>query len=294
MSSGSTQPSAAADPVRPVEPSVPRPALSLSPSRANDFKTCPLLYRLRAIDRIPEPPSRAAVRGTLVHAVLERLFAAAPTDRTEQACLESVAPTWERLSADPALGALVTDEDRAAWLAGAASLVRSYFTLEDPSSFTPRACELAVTVELAGPDGAVPLKGFIDRVDVARTGEIRIVDYKSGRSPSEQWETGSLYQLKFYALMIYRLHGVVPTELKLLYLADSATLRYRPSLEELLAFERGVVALWAAISCAVATGDFPPRRSSACRWCSHQSSCPEFGGTPPPYVGVVNRSGEPG
>ena len=27
---------------------------SLSPSRAADFKTCPLLYRFRTIDRIPE------------------------------------------------------------------------------------------------------------------------------------------------------------------------------------------------------------------------------------------------
>src|SRR5260221_5650066 len=49
-------------------------SLSLSPSRAGDFLTCPLLYRFRVIDRLPEPPSSAAARGTLVHAVLERLF----------------------------------------------------------------------------------------------------------------------------------------------------------------------------------------------------------------------------
>src|SRR5579859_2725609 len=50
---------------------------SLSPSRAGDFLTCPLLYRFRVIDRLPEPPSQAATRGTLVHSVLERLFDAA-------------------------------------------------------------------------------------------------------------------------------------------------------------------------------------------------------------------------
>ena len=43
---------------------------SLSPSRAADFKTCPLLYRFRTIDRLPEKKSLAAVRGTLVHSVL--------------------------------------------------------------------------------------------------------------------------------------------------------------------------------------------------------------------------------
>ncbi|MCW2507314.1 MAG: RecB family exonuclease, partial [Modestobacter sp.] len=47
---------------------------SLSPSRAADFKTCPLLYRFRTIDRLPERKTKAAVRGTLVHAVLEKLY----------------------------------------------------------------------------------------------------------------------------------------------------------------------------------------------------------------------------
>src|SRR5439155_25536095 len=60
-----------------------RPALpSLSPSRAADFKTCPLLYRFRTIDRLPERPSIDQARGTLVHAVLERLFDLPPGERT--------------------------------------------------------------------------------------------------------------------------------------------------------------------------------------------------------------------
>ena len=55
---------------------------SLSPSRASDFMTCPLLYRFRVIDRLPERPSRAATRGTLVHAVLETLFDLPADERT--------------------------------------------------------------------------------------------------------------------------------------------------------------------------------------------------------------------
>ena len=48
--------------------------LALSPSRAADFKQCPLLYRYRAIDRFPETPTQAQTRGTVVHAALENLF----------------------------------------------------------------------------------------------------------------------------------------------------------------------------------------------------------------------------
>lgn len=40
-----------------------RPPVSLSPSRASDFMQCPLLYRFRVIDRLPEKPSPAAKIG---------------------------------------------------------------------------------------------------------------------------------------------------------------------------------------------------------------------------------------
>ena len=56
-----------------VDPHV-HPRGALSPSRAADFMSCPLKYRFRVVDRLPEKPSPAAVRGTVVHAVLERLF----------------------------------------------------------------------------------------------------------------------------------------------------------------------------------------------------------------------------
>ena len=56
-----------------VEVDAPPRAPSPSPSRASDFLTCPLLYRFRTIDRLPEQPSPAATRGTVVHSVLERL-----------------------------------------------------------------------------------------------------------------------------------------------------------------------------------------------------------------------------
>ena len=73
---------------------VRRPALS--PSRAADFKQCPLLYRFRAIDRLPEPPSPAQVRGSVVHAALERLYALPADERhreTALTCAESAG--WE-------------------------------------------------------------------------------------------------------------------------------------------------------------------------------------------------------
>ena len=216
-----------------------------------------------------------------MHAVLQELFELAPADRTLTNGQASIPGVWSRLSADPELQGLIPDDGLPGWIFEAATLVETYFKLENPAGFNPFACEHPVVVDLAG---GVRLKGFIDRVDVAPSGEVRIVDYKTGRPPGETNETGSLYQLKFYALALYRRDGVVPTELKLLYLSNGVSLRYRPDLEELLRFERGLVALWDTIGAAVRSGDFPASRSGACRFCRHQSLCPEFGGVTPPYV----------
>jgi putative RecB family exonuclease len=262
----------------------PRPAAppwSLSPSRAADFMTCPLLYRFRVIDRLPEPPTAATARGTLVHAVLERLFDLPAADRTPQAARELLTPEWDRLAAaEPDLAALFPDDaERADWLASATAILDAYFTLEDPRRLEPaeRECYVEVTLE-----SGLRLRGYIDRLDVAPGGEIRIVDYKTGRAPREAYEASALFQMKFYALVLWRLRGQVPRLLQLMYLAEGQILRYAPDESDLLATERKVAALWQAIERARAAGDWRPRPSRLCDWCNHKALCPEFGGTPPP------------
>ncbi len=273
------------------EPARPRRPLALSPSRATDFKTCPLLYRYRAIDRLPEAPSALAVRGTLVHSALERMFGRPADERTPDLTAAELPPLWEQMANEyPQLNDLIPAEELPAWLTSAQDLVRTYFSLEDPRRFTPEACELAIEIEVG--DG-VPLRGFIDRLDRAATGQLRVVDYKTGRSPGPDFEAKALYQLKFYALMIFRMRGVVPAQLKLIYLADALSLVYSPTEAELQAFESGVAALWEAIVRARETGHFPARQSRMCGWCSYQPFCPEFGGTSPPYPGAP-ECGSPG
>ena len=269
-----------------VEPA-PRRRPALSPSRAGDFKQCPLLYRFRAIDRLPELPSRAQVRGTLVHAVLERLYDLPAPQRSPEAARGLVGPVWEELSA--ALPELVgqlfvdaEDPELPVWLESAAELLEVYFRLEDPRRLEPAARELLVETELAS---GLLLRGYIDRLDVAPSGEIRVVDYKTGSAPREAGEVAALFQMKFYALALLQERGVVPTQLRLLYLADGEYLTYEPDEAELRRFERTLEAIWAAIRTAGETGDFRPNRTRMCDWCSHKALCPAWDGTPPEYPG---------
>ena len=77
---------------------------ALSPSRAGDFMTCPLLYRFRTIDKLPEAPSPDAIRGTVIHSILEELFDLPAADRTVERARDMLVPAWESLvEADPEL-----------------------------------------------------------------------------------------------------------------------------------------------------------------------------------------------
>src|SRR6266536_3216263 len=215
---------------------------ALSPSRAVDFVTCPLLYRFRVIDQLPEPPSRAATRGTLVHAVLERLFDQPAPDRTVQAARALLAPEWER-------------------------------------RLEPARRELYVETVL---DSGLLLRGYIDRLDIAPNGDVRVVDYKTGTAPRAEFEARALFQMKFYALVLWRRDGQVPRLLQLMYLGNGEILRYAPDESDLRATQRKTEAIWRAIERARSMRDWRPRPSRICDWCAHKALCPAFGGTPPP------------
>jgi putative RecB family exonuclease len=264
---------------------------ALSPSRASDFMTCPLLYRFRVIDKIPEPPTAATARGTLVHAVLERLFDRPSADRTVAAAVEMINPEWDRLTAgDADLAALAADEgELTGLLAAARSAVEGYFTLEDPRRLEPAEREHYVEAVL---ESGLKLRGYIDRLDLSAAGDIRIVDYKTGKVPRADFEASALFQMKFYALVIWLTRGTIPRMLQLMYLADGELLRYSPDEADLRATQRKLQALWQAIERARDTGDWRPRASKLCNWCRHKELCPEFGGALPPLPGSETAPAE--
>jgi len=251
-----------------------------------------LLYRFRAIDRLPEAPSTAQLRGSVVHAALEQLYALPAALRGPDTARSLVEPAWEQvIAAEREPAGELEPEQRVQLLEEARALLSGYYRLEDPTRFDPESCEQRVEVELS--DGTL-LRGFIDRVDVAATGEVRVVDYKTGKAPPVARalaEFKALFQMKFYAVALFRSRGVLPARLRLIYLADGQVLDYAPDHDELLRFEKTLMAIWRAIQSAGATGDFRPSRSRLCEWCPHQQHCPVFGGTPPPYPGWPDHVG---
>ncbi len=247
--------------------------LKLSPSRATDFKSCPQLFKYRSIDRLPEPVSTGAARGSLVHLVLERLFAEAAPMRTPERAEELLQQTWADLREDPEFrpDQLAADQEQA-WLADGRRLLANLFKLEDPASLGTSKLEWWVEYEVAD----LHLRGIIDRVEEGPDGSWVLSDYKTGRVPGESRELAAFFGLRFYALVCWRSFGVLPKEIRLVYLSDPAVLTLQPHERMLIAFERQMVALGDAIKRAVEKDDWRPRPSPFCMSCSFQSLCPAW------------------
>jgi putative RecB family exonuclease len=253
------------------------PPTGLSPSRVSSFQDCALAFRFSAIDHLPEPSSLPAVRGTLVHGALERLFALEPEARTQARATSCLVEAHLALQADPEYLDLGLDADGdAALLARAQELVENYFRLEDPTAVTPIGIEL----RLEAPLGDLSLRGIIDRLELDAEGGLVVTDYKTGAAPRQQYEQGRLGGVHFYAFLCEELFGRRPSRVQLLDLADPVAIVAEPTDQTSRGLRRKLTALWAAIERACEREDFRPRPSRLCDWCAFQVHCPAFGGDP--------------
>jgi len=244
--------------------------LRLSPSRMNDFTNCPQLYKYRAIDLLPEPPSVDAERGKLIHSVLEDIFELPSSARTFKSAVDLLPTSWSaQLEKTPELRALVLDEKE--WMDRAQALLTNYFSLENPTTFESTYRELHLERDISD---EIYLHGYVDRIDIAPTGEVRIVDYKTGKSPKPGWEEKALFQLRVYALLYWQNHGVLPRMLKLIYLGDVKTIESQPTEAQLASTEKKLNNIGSEILIAIETGHFPTRKSKLCDWCFFKAICP--------------------
>lgn len=253
---------------------------ALSPSRVKDFKQCPLLFRFRCVDRLEEPGSLATHKGTVVHSVLEDLFDLPAAQRTEAAAQAMLEPHWQaHREANPAVMDLFDDPSQVEpWLEQGRALISNYFRMELPQRLEPAQRELFVQAKT---DSGLLLRGFVDRLDVAPNGAMRVVDYKTGKAPAPRFMAEALFQLRFYALVLKRMRGVMPARLQLLYLKDTKTLTHDPHPSELIEVEEQLEQTWNEIFACAQRQYFPPRKSVLCGWCAHQEFCPLFGGKEP-------------
>lgn len=250
---------------------------TLSPSRAGDFKTCPQLFKFRAIERLPEPTSVYQARGTTAHLALQRLFDDEIDGRTPERLFDLFREAWTEVRGDQEFEGLFEDlEDERAWGVESLKLLSNYFSIEDPTTFDPEDRELDMLEDLDG----IVIRGILDRIDRDTDGNLIITDYKTGRAPPERYALSAFFALKIYALLIRKRIGETPVELRLLYLNGPTLYTLPIDDQQLEAMDGQLRALWNAIDKALATDRFPARTGRLCDWCSFRDICPAWADGP--------------
>ena len=262
---------------------------SLSPSKVASFKECALAFRLSSIDRLPEPPSPWAAKGTLVHRALELLFWEEPAGRrTLPVALEKLERARCEVLHAGEYEALDLGDEEDAFIADAGTLLRNYFELEDPNTVTVLGTELMLEADLGG----VRLRGIIDRLEVDADGEFVITDYKTGKAPATMREGSRLAGVHFYAFLCEQVFGRRPARVQLLHLREPVAISTAPSAQSTRGLELRARAVWQAIELACEREDFRPKTSWLCSVCAYKPHCPAFGGTLP--VLTTRADGDPG
>ena len=255
--------------------SLPLPG-SLSPSKISSFKDCALAFRLSVIDRLPEPPSPHAAKGTLVHRALELLmWEEEPADRTPAAARDKLGRAVpEILDGDEYAGLGLGSAEREEFVADAATLVDNYFRLEEPAGVRVIGTELRMSVVLGG----LRLSGIIDRLELDADGELVVTDYKTGRAPSAAYEQSRLGGVHFYAFLCEQVLGRRPARGQLLHLREPLTISTIPSDQSIRGLQQQSLAIWSAIEQACRREDFRPKPGRLCDYCSYHEFCPAVGG----------------
>ena len=250
---------------------------SLSPSRVESFLSCPLAFRFSSIEKLPDLPSVAATRGSLVHRALELLFLSPAVERTPQALDAAVETAITEYRTDPDFTLLdLTPEQTDKFDAECRALATNYLEMEDPTQVR----EIGLELRLEAAVGDLTLRGIIDRLELDGDGGLVVTDYKTGRAPNPNWERKSLSGLNFYSFLCESLFDRRPAAIRLMYLSSKETITATPTEQSTKFLTTRTNAVWKAVATACERDDFRARQGPLCNYCSYQQWCPEFGGTP--------------
>lgn len=244
----------------------------LSPSACNTFLQCPLRLKYERIDRLPQPPNPNFVKGNFVHEVLERLFKLPPEERTKEKARTISRQIWDSQYGDEVKALNLSEEDRRSFQWGSWWCLDNYFGIETPADVQPMEMERWVS----GVVGKGKIRGKIDRIDTTDDG-LEVVDYKTGKAPKRaEWGQDAIFQLNVYGILLAEELRKPIGKLVILYLGDGNKKAYDFTEESQESAAKTVTAVREGIDERDESGEWEPRPSKLCDWCSFKEVCPAW------------------
>ncbi len=241
-------------------------------SAISSFENCPFKFKLAYIDKIqPLRKSIEAFLGTRIHEALEKLY----RDKLyEKVCsLKELLKFYnERWKKEMCSSIFVTKEyDIENYRKmGERYLIDYYNTYKPFDEGKIIALEKRVFFPL---NEKYWIAGIIDRI-VEVDGVYEVHDYKTSLYFPTKKDVEKDCQLALYALALDYLYGIKDIELVWHFLAFNKEIRIKkPSYEDA---REEIIRRIEVIEEARKNGDFPPRESSLCPYCSYRPICPLF------------------
>lgn len=242
--------------------------MRISYSSVGTYQTCPLKYKYQHIDRIPEPKSKEAVFGTLIHAVLKYIHTPALLSPSLDQALDYYAKGWNSEVYEDEL------EERAAFTQGV-NIIRNYLEHIRPADYTIVDLESRFAIEIGSVEaGQHVISGIIDRIDKTADG-YEIIDYKTARKMPSQDKVDhdlqlSIYLKAFLARYPKEWERLDKITVSLYYLKHGVKLSSTRTKEQLEQVDTLVLDVIKAIEEA----KFEPILTPLCDWCGYQKICP--------------------
>ena len=245
---------------------VPSPAetLSLSASTVETYLECPLKYRFKQIDKIPESASRPQLTfGNIIHKVLER-FHGSEGDITEDQILQILDEEWKS-------GEFTYMQREEKLKEQAVEMLKRYVDNAKQEPPDVLDTELKFSFDLDG----IRIVGMIDRIDNSSNGN-KVVDYKTSKrsTPAKNSVQLGIYSLYLQQTEDEKLAGI-PETATLYFLRNEEQPEHSHTFTEkdLDAIREKI----ADVARGIRAKRFEPCSGYHCDWCDYKNlACPAW------------------
>jgi DNA helicase-2/ATP-dependent DNA helicase PcrA len=242
-----------------LDPFIPRRGrgLMLSASDIDTYRICPLKYKFARVFRIPQEPTIHQRFGIVLHQVLERFHAAGGGSLAQ--LMELFETSWRR-------SGFGGSDDEQQFRERAVQALERYWRLDQQSEDEPVWFERSFAFKI----GPHVLRGRVDRVDRRPDGSYELIDYKTGKSKTEQ-ELREDVQLSLYQMGAREAWRLETSAQSYFYVLTGEKVPVEHSEEELERVKGTVT----EIAGGILKQDFEPTPSpDVCGFCDYRIICP--------------------